>query len=200
MVITLALEQRAFVPTIIINLEHTEHVLLEDATRDNNSKVLMEDGHYIENEDAFEPHITRDSQVLVLFDTKKTEVDDFQMASILRDYLNEGSEVERHRVEIIKKFISSVTATTIGNEVSGAPVAETRTTFLQKSPRLDGVVSVLNLVSQDNNYLKIQTREGLEEPERRPSDQAKVIQISDHLEEHLILEDGISKVKNHIMS
>ena len=37
----------------------------------------MEDGHYIENEDAFEPHITRDSQVLVLFDTKKTEVDDF---------------------------------------------------------------------------------------------------------------------------
>lgn len=189
---SLALEQRAFVPTIIINLEHTEHVLLEDATRDNNSKVLMESGHYIENEDAFEPHITRNSQVLVLFDTKKTEVDDFQMASILRDYLNEGSEVERHRVEIIKKFISSVTATTIGNEVTGAvaPVAETRTTFLQKSPRLDGVVSVLNLVTQDNDYLKIQTREGFEEPERRPSDQGKVIQISDHLEEHLILEDG----------
>ena len=114
--ITLCIRTRAFVPTIIINLEHTEHVLLEDATRDNNSKVLK-DEHYIENEDAFEPHITRDSQVLVLFDTKKTEVDDFQMASILRDYLNEGSEVERHRVEIIKKFISSVTATTIANEV-----------------------------------------------------------------------------------
>ncbi len=189
---TLALQQRAFVPTIIINLEHTEHVLLEDATRDNKNKVLMEDGNYIENEDAFEPHITRNSQVLVLFDTKKTEVDDFQMASVLRDYLNEGTEVERHRVEIIKKFISSVTKTTIDSEVSGsvAPVAETRTTFLQKSPRLDGVISVLNLVSQDNNYLKIQTREGSEEPERRPSDQGKVIQISDHLEEHLILEDG----------
>ena len=189
---TLALQQRAFVPTIIINLEHTEHVLLEDATRDNRNKVLMEDGNYIENEDAFEPHITRNSQVLVLFDTKKTEVDDFQMASVLRDYLNEGTEVERHRVEIIKKFISSVTESTIDSEVSGsvAPVAETRSTFLQKSPRLDGVVSVLNLVSQDNNYLKIQTREGLEEPERRPSDQGKVIQISDHLEEHLILENG----------
>lgn len=189
---TLALQQRAFVPTIIINLEHTEHVLLEDATRDNKNKVLMEDGNYIENEDAFEPHITRNSQVLVLFDTKKTEVDDFQMASVLRDYLNEGTEVERHRVEIIKKFISSVTESTIDSEVSGsvAPVAETRSTFLQKSPRLDGVVSVLNLVSQDNNYLKIQTREGSEEPERRPSDQGKVIQISDHLEEHLILEDG----------
>lgn len=189
---TLALQQRAFVPTIIINLEHTEHVLLEDATRDNNNKVLMEDGNYIENEDAFEPHITRNSQVLVLFDTKKTEVDDFQMASVLRDYLNEGTEVERHRVEIIKKFISSVTESTIDSEVSGsvASVAETRTTFLQKSPRLDGVVSVLNLVSQDNNYLKIQTRDGFEEPERRPSDQGKVIQISDHLEEHLILEDG----------
>ena len=189
---TLALQQRAFVPTIIINLEHTEHVLLEEATRDNNSKVLMEDGNYIENEDAFEPHITRNSQVLVLFDTKKTEVDNFQMASVLRDYLNEGTEVERHRVEIIKKFISSATETTIDNEVTGsvAPVAEARETFIQKSPRLDGVVSVLNLVTQDNNYLKVQTREGSEEPERRPSDQGKVIQISDHLEEHLILEDG----------
>ena len=200
---TLALQQRAFVPTIIINLEHTEHILMEDATRDIKNKILLEESEYdgmgnlmnpvyIEDEDAFEPHITRNSQVLVLFDTKKTEVDDFQMASVLRDYLNEGTEVERHRVEIIKKFISSVTESTINDEVSGAvaPVAETRTTFLQKSPRLDGVVSVLNLVSQDNNYLKIQTREGLEEPERRPSDQGKVIQISDHLEEHLILEDG----------
>jgi hypothetical protein len=196
---TLALQQRAFVPTIIINLEVHDHFTLEEGTirelnsyNDKSNRLLHEDGQYIDSEDSFEPHITRNSQVLVLFDTKKTEVDNFQMAHILRDYLNEGTEVERHRVEIIKKFISSATETTIDNEVTGsvAPVAEARETFIQKSPRLDGVVSVLNLVTQDNNYLKVQTREGSEEPERRPSDQGKVIQISDHLEEHLILEDG----------
>ena len=196
---TLALQQRAFVPTIIINLEVHDHFTLEEGTirelnsyNDKSNRLLHEDGQYIDSEDSFEPTIKRNSQVLVLFDTKKTEVDNFQMAHILRDYLNEGAEVERHRVEIIKKFISSATETTIDNEVTGsvAPVAEARETFIQKSPRLDGVVSVLNLVTQDNNYLKVQTREGSEEPERRPSDQGKVIQISDHLEEHLILEDG----------
>lgn len=196
---TLALQQRAFVPTIIINLEVHDHFTLEEGTireldsyNDKSNRLLHEDGQYIDSEDSFEPTIKRNSQVLVLFDTKKTEVDNFQMAHILRDYLNEGTEVERHRVEIIKKFISSATETTIDNEVTGsvAPVAEARETFIQKSPRLDGVVSVLNLVTQDNNYLKVQTREGSEEPERRPSDQGKVIQISDHLEEHLILEDG----------
>ena len=53
----------------------------------------------------------------------------------------------------------------------------------QSSPRLDNMMSVLNLCSKDNNWLRIET-------ERRPSDQGIVIQLWTPSHESLVLEEG----------
>jgi len=53
----------------------------------------------------------------------------------------------------------------------------------QSSPRLDDMMSVLNLRSKDNNWLRIET-------ERRPSDQGIVIQLWTPSHESLVLEEG----------
>ena len=53
----------------------------------------------------------------------------------------------------------------------------------QSSARSDGVMSVLNIATADNGYLRI-------ESERRPSDQGKVFQIWEPNDEVLILESG----------
>jgi hypothetical protein len=53
----------------------------------------------------------------------------------------------------------------------------------QSSPRIDGVMSVLNIATANNGYLRVET-------ERRPSDQGKVFQIWEPNNEVLILESG----------
>ena len=58
-----------------------------------------------------------------------------------------GNETGRTRVESIKKFIDNPTTTKLGNEIT-QPIAitlVTHETLLQKSPRLDGAITVLNL-------------------------------------------------------
>ena len=91
-------------------------------------------------------------------------------------------------VEIIKKFISSVTATTIGNEVSGAvkKLLKQEQHSYSRTFRWCRFSSKLSFTRQqllkDTNKRRSRTR--------RKMDKGKVIQISDHLEEHLILEDG----------
>lgn len=70
------------------------------------------------------------------------------------------------------------------------PVAEEITISNQRSPRLDGVVSVLNLYNTDKDYL-IMTKEDAVSPiGARPSDQGKVFQFAEFLDERIALEDG----------
>jgi hypothetical protein len=181
-----------FVPTILIELEHTEHIIMEDSTRDSENKLLYENGDRIENEDAFEPKARTQRQTQLLIHTKADELSNMAMAHVLRDYLNEGAEVERHRVETIKKFISSATQTQIANDISDpvAPTASLVTVINQRSPRLDGVVSVLNLATADNDYLKLDREDAVSPIGVRPQDQGKVYQIADFSEEMLVFEDG----------
>ena len=65
----------------------------------------------------------------------------------------------------------------------------------QSSPRLDNVMSVLNIANKDYDWLVI-------ENEQRPRDQGKVIQLYTPSEEELILEDGgrieIEQVSDYI--
>jgi hypothetical protein len=165
---------------------------MEDSTRDSENKLLYENGDRIENEDAFEPKARTQRQTQLLIHTKADELSNMAMAHVLRDYLNEGAEVERHRVETIKKFISSATQTQIANDISDpvAPTASLVTVINQRSPRLDGVVSVLNLATADNDYLKLDREDAVSPIGVRPQDQGKVYQIADFSEEMLVFEDG----------
>lgn len=211
----LGVQSTTFVPVIKIELEVRDHFTLEDGTirdfnsyNDKSNRLLHEDGSHIDSEDAFEPSVLSHSQTMLLFHTTQAELTAFDMGHVLRDYLNEGTEVERHRVEIIKKFISSATNTIIDNEVTGvvAPVAETRSTFLQKSPRLDGAITVLNLSNlntQGDGYL-IQDKEDAVSPIGvRPQDQGKVFQFWQPAEEHIVMEDGsniqLEEPLNHLI-
>ena len=204
---TLGVQSTTFVPTLVITLEPTEHILMEDATRDLQNKILLEDGDYIENEEAFEPTFRSESQSTLLIHTKKTELDSYAMAHVLRQF-NEitdgvdkvthfGIEAGRSRLETFKKFIESTTTTKLGNEISD-PIAPTLVTVIrknQRSPRLDGVVSVLNLSNintqgQDGYLIQDNLDNSSSAIGIRPQDQGKVFSYATHVEEKLIFEDG----------
>lgn len=204
---TLGVQSTTFIPTLVIQLEHTEHILMEDATRDLRNRILLEDGDYIENEEAFEPTFRSESQSTLLIHTKKTELDSYAMAHVLQQF-NEitdgvnkvtafGIEAGRTRLETFKKFIESTTTTKLGSEISD-PIAPTLVTVIrknQRSPRLDGVVSVLNLSNintqgQDGYLIQDNLENSSSAIGIRPQDQGKVFSYATHVEERLIFEDG----------
>lgn len=204
---TLGVQSTTFIPTLVIQLEHTEHILMEDATRDLRNRILLEDGDYIENEEAFEPTFRSESQSTLLIHTKKTELDSYAMAHVLKQF-NEitdgvnkvtafGIEAGRTRLETFKKFIESTTTTKLGSEISD-PIAPTLVTVIrknQRSPRLDGVVSVLNLSNintqgQDGYLIQDNLENSSSAIGIRPQDQGKVFSYATHVEERLTFEDG----------
>jgi len=215
---TLGVQSTTFIPTLVIQLEHTEHILMEDATRDLRNRILLEESEYdsnnnllnpvyIENEEAFEPTFRSERSVTVYFHTKKTELDSYAMAHVLQQF-NEitdgidstkafGKEAGRSRLETFKKFIESTTTTKLGSEISD-PIAPTLVTVIrknQRSPRLDGVVSVLNLSNintqgQDGYLIQDNLENSSSAIGIRPQDQGKVFSYATHVEERLIFEDG----------
>ena len=223
---TLGVQSTTFIPTLVIELEPTEHILMEDATRDLQNKILLEESLYqtfnagteneverliqpvyIENEEAFEPSFRSERSVTILFHTKKSELDSYAMAHVLRQF-NEitdgvdstkafGKETGRSRLETFKKFIESTTTTKLGSEISD-PIAPTLVTVIrknQRSPRLDGVVSVLNLSNintqgQDGYLIQDNLENSSSAIGIRPQDQGKVFSYATHVEERLIFEDG----------
>ena len=56
---TLGVQSTTFVPTLVMVLEQTEHILLEDATRDSQNKVLLEESLYQTYNAGTENEITR---------------------------------------------------------------------------------------------------------------------------------------------
>ena len=76
-----------FVPTIIIPSFPTDNVLMEDSPTDGSGesiRVLMEDGHLLENEDSRDNIAQTSKETLVMLYTTKTEVDAQEMITQLQ--------------------------------------------------------------------------------------------------------------------
>ncbi len=104
---TLGIQNTTFVPTINIELEVHEHILLEDYEEDENgianifigkdrSNRLLDESStniqpvYIEDENAFEPSFHVDRQTMVLFHTTQSELTAQAMAHVLKQYVESG--------------------------------------------------------------------------------------------------------------
>jgi hypothetical protein len=189
-----------FVPTIIITAFPTNNVLLEESTRDIEHRLLLEDDHLLENEDSRDNIAQTSKETVLMLWTTADEVNAQDMITQLRDAGNEKNkdlhENAHYNVHTIKKFINDSTNAVIDARVSLpiAPVAESVTLLNQRSPRLDGVISVLNLDTPDNDYYIKETSFPIDSEYGaigvRPSDQGKVFQYYHPSEEILILEDG----------
>ena len=178
-----------FVPTLIIPSHPTDNILMEDSP-DNRGlgtpiRVLMEDGHH----------------------TLKTEVDAQGMIFQLKDAQGVNASTDTIKgaahLNILNRteFITSALNTKLDNEIgaSSRPDITVFDTFIQKSPRRDGAVTVLNLETADHDYYvnntDVPTNSDYGNVAIRPADSGKVFQFWEPSEEILILEDG-SKIQN----
>ena len=198
-----------FVPTIIIPSFPTDNVLMEDSPTDGSGapiRVLMEDGHLLENEDSRDNIAQTSKETLVMLYTTQAEVDAQDMITQLRNAqgVNDtGREDGAGHVNILnrKEFITDALNTKLDTEIgaSNRPTHTTFDTFIQKSPRRDGAVTVLNLETADNNYYvnnsDVPLTSEFGNVAIRPADSGKVFQFWHPAEEILILEDG-SKILN----
>ena len=228
---TLGIQNTTFVPTINIELEVHDHILLEDNEEtspgvynfighDRSNRLLDESSQiienvsypvYIENEEAYEPSFHVDRQTMVLFHTTQAELTAFDMAHVLKQYVQTGfiaranrplkntvktAEAGRSRIETIKRFIANATQSKIASNVSDpvAPVASSVTVINQRSPRIDSAITVLNLSNtptQGDGYLRLdQVEDGVAPIGIRPQDQGKVFQFFQPSEEFMVFEDG----------
>ena len=229
---TLGVQNTTFVPTINIELEVHDHILLEDHEevggakvfigKDRSNRLLDESSQvisgvsypvYIEDEQAFEPSFHVDRQTMVLFHTTQAELTAFDMAHVLKQYVQSGfiarsnrpasntvqtAEAGRDRIEIIKRFIANATQTKVTNNttVTGvvAPQSSSVTVINQRSPRIDSAITVLNLSNtptQGDGYLRLdQVEDGKSVIGIRPQDQGKVFQFYQPAEEFMVFEDG----------
>ena len=198
-----------FVPTIIIPSFPTDNVLMEDSPTDGSGapiRVLMEDGHLLENEDSRDNIAQTSKETLVMLYTTQAEVDAQDMITQLRNAqgVNDtGREDGAGHVNILnrKQFITDALNTKLDTEIGASkrPEHTTFDTFIQKSPRRDGAVTVLNLETADNNYYvnnsDVPLTSEFGNVAIRPADSGKVFQFWHPAEEILILEDG-SKILN----
>ena len=224
---TLGIQNTTFVPTINIELEVHDHILLEDNEEtspgvynfighDKSNRLLDESSQtiqpvYIENEEAFEPSFHVDRQTMVLFHTTQAELTAFDMAHVLKQYVQTGfvaranrplsntvktAEAGRSRIETIKRFIANATQSKIASAISDpvANQAASVTVINQRSPRIDSAITVLNLSNtptQGDGYLRLdQVEDGVAPIGIRPQDQGKVFQFFQPSEEFMVLEDG----------
>ena len=206
-----------FVPTIVIQAYPTDNVLMEESTRDVPVRLETEDNHLLENEDSRENKAHLSKETLMLFHTTSTEVDNqimvtqYKEASGINASTNglrvHGGEIKgAGHLNILnrKEFITTALDTKLDNDPS--TVASTKrptitefNTFIQKSPRRDGAVTVLNLETADHDYYVNNTDVPLTSEfgniAIRPADSGKVFQLWQPSEEILILEDG-TKILN----
>ena len=76
-----------FVPTIIIPSFPTDNVLMEDSPTDGSGesiRVLLEDGHLLENEDSRDNVATTSKETIMMLYTTKAEVDAQDMITQLQ--------------------------------------------------------------------------------------------------------------------
>ena len=176
-----------FVPTIIIPSFPTDNVLMEDSPTDGSGapiRVLMEDGHLLENEDSRDNIAQTSKETLVMLYTTKTEVDAQEMITQLQIAHDINKDTGREdgaghfNIFTKKQFDAS---------------------FVQKSPRRDGAVTVLNLETADNDYYvnnsDVPLTSEFGNVAVRPADSGKVFQFWHPSEEVLIHEDG-TKILN----
>ena len=147
--------------------------------------------------------------------TLKTEVDNQDMITQLRNATGTNTSdttvanlVPGHNMGAAgfnvlnrKEFITSSLDTKLDAEIGASrrPDIIEFNTFIQKSPRRDGAVTVLNLETADNNYYvnnsDVPLTSEFGNVAVRPADSGKVFQFWHPAEEILILEDG-SKILN----
>jgi len=198
-----------FVPTIIIPSFPTNNVLMEDSPTDGSGasiRVLLEDGHLLENEDSRDNIAQTSKETIVMLYTTQAEVDAQDMITQLRNAqgINDtGREDGAGHVNILnrKEFITDALNTKLDTEIgaSNRPTHTTFDTFIQKSPRRDGAVTVLNLETADHDYYvnnsDVPLTSEFGNVAVRPADSGKVFQFWHPSEEILILEDG-TKILN----
>ena len=212
-----------FVPTIVIPSFPTDHISLEEqstvfpdgSTRDFPARILLETGQLLENEESRDniAHTSRET-VLMLY-TLKTEVDNQDMITQLRNATGTNTSdttvanlVPGHNMGAAgfnvlnrKEFITSSLDTKLDAEIGASrrPDIIEFNTFIQKSPRRDGAVTVLNLETADHDYYVNNSDVPLTSERGnvavRPADSGKVLQLWQPSEETLIHEDG-SKIIN----
>ena len=176
-----------FVPTIIIPSFPTDNVLMEDSPTDGSGapiRVLMEDGHLLENEDSRDNIAQTSKETLVMLYTTKTEVDAQEMITQLQIAHDINKDTGREdgaghfNIFTKKQFDAS---------------------FVQKSPRRDGAVTVLNIDTADHDYYvnnsDVPLTSEFGNVAVRPADSGKVFQFWHPSEEVLIHEDG-TKILN----
>ena len=196
-----------FVPTIIIPSFPTDNVLMEDSPTDGSGesiRVLLEDGHLLENEDSSDNVATTSKETIMMWYTTKAEVDAQDMITQLQiaHDVNKTQPGAGH-VNILnrKEFITDALNTKLDTEIgaSNRPTHTTFDTFIQKSPRRDGAVTVLNLETADNDYYvnnsDVPLTSEFGNVAVRPADSGKVFQFWHPSEEILIHEDG-TKILN----
>lgn len=196
-----------FVPTIIIPSFPTDNVLMEDSPTDGSGasiRVLLEDGHLLENEDSRDNIAQTSKETIVMLYTTQAEVDAQEMITQLQ-IAHDANKTQpgAGHVNILnrKEFITDALNTKLDTEIgaSNRPAHTSFDTFIQKSPRRDGVVTVLNLETADNDYYvnnsDVPLTSEFGNVAIRPADSGKVFQFWHPSEEVLILEDG-SKILN----
>ena len=196
-----------FVPTIIIPSFPTDNVLMEDSPTDGSGesiRVLLEDGHLLENEDSRDNVATTSKETIMMLYTTKAEVDAQDMITQLQiaHDVNKTQPGAGH-VNILnrKEFITDALNTKLDTEIGASkrPEHTTFDTFIQKSPRRDGAVTVLNLETADNDYYvnnsDVPLTSEFGNVAVRPADSGKVFQFWHPSEEILIHEDG-TKILN----
>ena len=199
-----------FVPTIIIPSFPTDNVLMEDSPTDGSAaiiRVLLEDGHLLENEDSRDNVATTSKETVWMLHTLKTEVDGQDMIFQLKNAQGVNASTDTIKgaghVNILnrKQFITDALNTKLDTEIgaSNRPTHTTFDTFIQKSPRRDGAVTVLNIDTADHDYYvnnsDVPLTSEFGNVAVRPADSGKVFQFWHPSEEILILEDG-TKILN----
>ena len=199
-----------FVPTIVIQAYPTDNMLFEESTRDKSVRVLTEDGHLLENEDSRDNTAHLSKETLMLFHTTSAEVAGQDMITQYVEASGTNISTDKHKgaghLNILnrKEFITSALDTKIDNDPSTVssirrPTITEFNTFIQKSPRRDGAVTVLNLDTADHDYYVNNSDVPLTSEYGnvavRPADSGKVFQFWHPSEEILILEDG-TKILN----
>ena len=193
-----------FVPTIIIPSHPTDNVLMEDSPMDGSGvpiRLMTEDNHLLENQDSRDNISVTNKLTTWMLHTMKSEADAQDMIFQLKEAqgINASTDIIKGaaHVNILKRteFITSGLDTKLDNEIgaSSRPAITVFDTFIQKSPRRDGVVSVLNLETADHDYYVNNTdvpwNDFMGNVAIRPADSGKVFQIWND-EEFLINEDG----------
>lgn len=198
-----------FVPTIVIQAFPTDNILMEDSPTDGSGapvRLQTEDNHLLENEDARDNKAHLSKETLMLFHTTLSEVQNQDMVTQYKEASGVNASTDKHKgaghLNILNRteFIRPQTDTLLDNNVSAPrPDITEFDTFIQKSPRRDGVVTVLNIDTADHDYYVNNSNVPLTSEygnvAARPADSGKVFQYWHPSEEILIHEDG-TKILN----